>query len=660
MDRIKPKTISWHGEGKMQGKISEETEKAEFMQKIEAMKKSKEENQRKAQEALEQKIGVLREKDHSAIFANKLSTEVLSKVGFLEKIIILEKAIELGKIGRKDMQALFETDSSDEVKLAVMETFSKLKFVDEEEKTEALDWLENVGKYFSGNIYFDGDRASDEIDEQHLMELSLDWSEEKDAEQMIITSAIERISEMAREDDATERLLRIFENTGFEQDNDPEDLTEDGGKKIITKESLPLDRRKELMYSDDKEYYDSSYYERCHVVQLLAEKKSQKSIDYFINYLKESDESTVVYRKEIRELLETDTEYAWKKTMEILGGEKLSDEQIFRFVTLMTDMLGDIAMRDRVDREIIQEKLNGNSERLENLERVRSFFTPNSDKDAILNLQNFYQNSIKFEDYKVNERMNEKEVALLESLIGKDEKVLEMGCGAGRLISELAKSGYDISGYDYTERHVQITKERLEENNLPAKVFQGDWHNNALKDESFDSVYSLGRNILHDYSILSQAELFKEAARILKPGGQFIFDIPAREKATEQELAKLWKKRGAKEYELENQKESKAEIEVELQKWEDEALAEFNGYEKMVLKYGLEMKKRGIDNFRFGAIYDSPDGENFATRYAYSPEDITQLAQMFGFEITKVKREKLETDKNDENLYYILKKKKEH
>ncbi len=639
-------------------KMHQDAEMLKFEAKLATLKKANIELNRKNQRALEDRIEMLNKKDYGPIFANGLNHKTLSEIGFLEKTIILEKAIGLGKIGLKDMQTLFDADSSDEIKLAVMETFSKLKFSDEKEKTEALDYLERVGKYFSGNIYFDGDRASDEIDEAYLKGLSLDWSEGKDAEQMIITSAIVRISEIAEKDDVTRRLLGIFENTGFEQKDNLEDSDKDSDQKnIITKGSMFLNERGELAHSDDKEWYDLRYYERRYIVQLLAEKKSQKGIDYFINYLKESDESTVIYRKEIQELLETDTEYTQKKTMEILGGEKLSDKQIFRFVTLMTDMLGDIAMRDRIDREIIQEKIMGGGERLKNLERVRSFFTPSSDKDAILSLQSFYQNNIHFEDYKVNERMNEKEVALLQSLIGKDEKVLEMGCGTGRLISELAKSGRDISGYDYTQRHVQITKKTLEEKNLPTKVFQGDWHNNALKDESFDTVYSLGRNILHDYSIISQVELFREATRILKDGGKFIFDIPAREKATEEELVKLWKKRRHKEYELENQENSKEETEAELEKWEGEALSEFNGYEKMVLKYGLEMKKRGIDNFRFGAIYDSPDGENFATRYAYSPEDIAQLVQIFGFEISEIKKERLATNENDENLYFVLKKK---
>lgn len=69
-----------------------------------------------------------------------------------------------------------------------------------------------------------------------------------------------------------------------------------------------------------------------------------------------------------------------------------------------------------------------------------------------------------------------------------------------------------------------------------------------------------------------------------------------------------------------------------------------------------EMKNRGIENFRYGAIYDSPDNEHFATRYAYSTEDVEELAQLAGFEIKEVKRMELETGEGDKNIYYVLEK----
>jgi ubiquinone/menaquinone biosynthesis C-methylase UbiE len=204
-----------------------------------------------------------------------------------------------------------------------------------------------------------------------------------------------------------------------------------------------------------------------------------------------------------------------------------------------------------------------------------------------------------------------KDLAVLKIFIRKDDKILEIGCGSGRLINKLIKDGYDVFGYDVVEKHVAQARQSISKTEGRTRIFQGDWHQNAIQDKSFDIIYSLGRNILHDYSIIDQIELFKEAQRILKEKGRFIFDIPNRNKG---------------------------------------------GYKKMVESYAEEMKDRGIKNFRYGAIYDSPDNVHFTTRYAYSPEDIEELARLAGFRNIKVKKEELATGQDDENLYYILEK----
>jgi|GEM_PF-6625522 len=338
-----------------------------------------------------------------------------------------------------------------------------------------------------------------------------------------------------------------------------------------------------------------------------ADKK--EIIDMVIDFAVKSDLCTDNWR--LVSIFSKDSEYSFQKLIELFDQENLTEAKIKKIVIWTASVLGVEKTREEINRRISIAQKSNSLKNSNNLEYARSLITPNDDKEAIINLKEFYQNNIKFEEYKVNEKMNEREVKLLEELISKDQKILEMGCGVGRLIAELAKDGYDISGYDFTKRHMEITKEAIEKTGHVAKVFQGDWHNNAIKNESMDTVYSLGRNILHDYSIINQVQLFRDANRILKKGGQFIFDIPNR--------------------------------------WS-------GGYKKMVDEYASEMEKRGIHNFRYGSIYDSPDGQYFATRYAYSHEDIEELARLTGFKIKKIEKLPLKTGEGDENLYYVLEK----
>lgn len=286
--------------------------------------------------------------------------------------------------------------------------------------------------------------------------------------------------------------------------------------------------------------------------------------------------------------------------------EENDQEKNRRLIMILCSLSSAEELRKKLDLRINENRMNKKDEKAENLLDARSFFTPDDKGIAIENLKKFYEEKIKFEDYRLNKKMNDKEVELLKKLIGKNEKVLEMGCGTGRLLLEMKKNGYDITGFDFSD-HVGKVKEA----DLEAKVFEGDWHQIGAKNESFDVVYSLGRNILHDYSFFDQIQMFREANRILKKGGKFIFDIPNREKGS---------------------------------------------YKKMVEEYAGEMRKRGVKQFRYGSIYDSPDGKYFATRYAFSREDIEDISRITGFTIKDVRIEKLETGKGDENVYYVLEK----
>lgn len=356
----------------------------------------------------------------------------------------------------------------------------------------------------------------------------------------------------------------------------------------------------------DKREYDDFGYEISESLMQLSKIGSEKAIDYLIKRIDKSYYFLKIYFNEIKKVFNINKKYAANKLIDLISFLKYPADKylIYQLVIISSDLVNVENTRDQLNQLIktIEKKESRGA-----LKYAWVLITPNHDKTAITNLQKFYEEKIKFEEYEINQKMNAREIALLKKLIGENEKVLEVGCGTGRLLLEMQKAGYDISGYDFTGRHVDYVKRQ----NTDAKVFRGDWHNNAVKDESLDTIYSLGRNILHDYSIINQVELFREAARVLKPGGKFIFDIPNREKG---------------------------------------------GYGLMVKEYAEEMKKRCIENFRYGTIYDSPDGKNFATRYAYGYEDIVQLTQISGFKIKEVKKETLETGKDDENWYFVLEK----
>jgi hypothetical protein len=79
-------------------------------------------------------------------------------------------------------------------------------------------------------------------------------------------------------------------------------------------------------------------------------------------------------------------------------------------------------------------------------------------------------------------------------------------------------------------------------------------------------------------------------------------------------------------------------------------------YAESIKNYKEYMESRGIRNFREGAVYDSPDGHIYTTRYCYSREDIEELAVLSGFRVAYVTEKDLPTGKGDVDLYFVLEK----
>ena len=104
-----------------------------------------------------------------------------------------------------------------------------------------------------------------------------------------------------------------------------------------------------------------------------------------------------------------------------------------------------------------------------------------------------------------------------ELAIPTGEKVLEIGCGAGRCTVALAQRGYFIHAMDSVEGMLNSTQEHAIEAGVSSSVTTslGDAHNLAFPDGSFGLVLAVG---VIPYLHFPQKAL-KEMARVLRPGG---------------------------------------------------------------------------------------------------------------------------------------------
>jgi len=103
------------------------------------------------------------------------------------------------------------------------------------------------------------------------------------------------------------------------------------------------------------------------------------------------------------------------------------------------------------------------------------------------------------------------------------KRVLEYGCGLGRLTVVLARSGAKVTAFDLSEASIKATRERLEFNGLADRVelVVASGEHLPFPDGSFD--VAVGKAVLHH---LDPSAGSRELARVLVPGGRASFSEP--------------------------------------------------------------------------------------------------------------------------------------
>ena len=97
------------------------------------------------------------------------------------------------------------------------------------------------------------------------------------------------------------------------------------------------------------------------------------------------------------------------------------------------------------------------------------------------------------------------------------ERVLDLGCGAGRHVMYLAESGFETYGADISEAGLKLTKKRLESRKIEAEIIKCDMKSMPYIQSCFDAVICV-QTIYHQTSEGIQ-ETVSEIRRILKKGG---------------------------------------------------------------------------------------------------------------------------------------------
>jgi len=99
--------------------------------------------------------------------------------------------------------------------------------------------------------------------------------------------------------------------------------------------------------------------------------------------------------------------------------------------------------------------------------------------------------------------------------------VLEVGCGAGVDLARFAKGGARVTGVDLASSAIALARANFAQQGLTGAFEVADGEHLPFADNSFDLVYAHG---VVQYTA-DPRQLVEECRRVLKPGGEAIFQV---------------------------------------------------------------------------------------------------------------------------------------
>ena len=101
--------------------------------------------------------------------------------------------------------------------------------------------------------------------------------------------------------------------------------------------------------------------------------------------------------------------------------------------------------------------------------------------------------------------------------------VLELGCGTGRVLLEIAADGFPCTGLDASQHMLARLRAKSELSNL--RLVRAPMQKFELRGERFGLIYSAFRAFQHLYTVEDQLACLACVRRQLAPGGRLAFDV---------------------------------------------------------------------------------------------------------------------------------------
>lgn len=103
------------------------------------------------------------------------------------------------------------------------------------------------------------------------------------------------------------------------------------------------------------------------------------------------------------------------------------------------------------------------------------------------------------------------------------KRILDVGCGSGKLVIECAKRGAEVYGIDISKNMIEIARRHCKENNVKVELIVGD----ALKELPQDFDFSIALGVIEYLDYPNVLLLLNNMLASVKNGGKVIFSVPS-------------------------------------------------------------------------------------------------------------------------------------
>ncbi len=128
-------------------------------------------------------------------------------------------------------------------------------------------------------------------------------------------------------------------------------------------------------------------------------------------------------------------------------------------------------------------------------------------------------------------------VSQLETRLPPASRILDLGCGYGRIAAPLVRRGHRIVALDLCRSLLTEGRTNARRVSLPISWVRGTMTSTPLAAASFDVVLCLWTAYSELLDPLEQVSTLSEVLRVLRPGGRAVFEGPLYREATPEEIA---------------------------------------------------------------------------------------------------------------------------